>query len=113
MRTRRVIAVAATVAVACSVSASAWPPQPTPEDPVTRPARAGDPFDVVVPVPEQGRIGVGTGELTLHVLLVNKSARPQMVYDEWNSWGYYNVTLDLRTADGVHHAVAKVHANWD
>ena len=57
---------------------------------------------------ERGRIGT---DGALHVIIANTSdqpdAKPQSHFDEWNSWGYDNVTLEWKDAEGHWGTVTK------
>jgi hypothetical protein len=47
------------------------------------------------------------------VIIENISDKPQSHFDEWNSWGYYNLSLQWTNADGKTGTVAKVPRGWD
>ena len=49
----------------------------------------------------------------LHVIIENISNKPQSHFDEWNSWGYCNLSLQWTDADGKTGTVAKVPRGWD
>jgi hypothetical protein len=50
----------------------------------------------------RGLIGVG-GKYQrhqLHVVVTNVSDEPLRIWDQWNSWGYHNLTLSLKLENG-------------
>ena len=49
----------------------------------------------------------------LHVIIENISPKPQGHFDEWNSWGYNNLTLQWTDAQGRKGTVTKVPREWD
>jgi len=49
----------------------------------------------------------------LHVIIQNISQKPQGHFDEWNSWGYGNLTLQWTDAQGMKGTVTKVARGWD
>jgi hypothetical protein len=44
----------------------------------------------------------------LHVIIENVGDKPQSHFEEWNSWGYGNVTVEWTDASGKSGTVAKV-----
>jgi hypothetical protein len=61
-------------------------------------------------VPERGR-QIATSPL--HVIIQNISDKPQSHFDEWNSWGYGNLSLHWTDSDGKTGTVTKVARGWD
>ena len=49
----------------------------------------------------------------IQVVIENTSDNPQAHFDEWNSWGYYNLTLAWTDRKGNTGVVEKVPNNWD
>ncbi|MFI5380151.1 MAG: hypothetical protein ACHRHE_12705 [Tepidisphaerales bacterium] len=64
---------------------------------------------VSLAVVERGRQSTGS---PLHMIIENVSKQPQSHFDEWNSWGYGNVTLDWTDAQGHTGTVTKVPGAW-
>jgi hypothetical protein len=64
-----------------------------------------------------GRAGITMAHSTLHdfelpprdfyVLLSNVSKQPQVVWEDWNSWGYQAISFELITADGKKYVLSK------
>ena len=52
--------------------------------------------------------GAHSTKLPLHVIIDNISDKPQSHFEEWNSWGYGNVTVEWTDAGGKTGTVAKV-----
>jgi len=48
----------------------------------------------------------------LRVIIENVSDKPQQHFDEWNSWGYFNLTLEWTDASGKTGTVRKVARSW-
>ena len=42
-----------------------------------------------------------------YVVLTNISDRPQAVWEEWNSWGYQNISFEFTTSDGRKYVISK------
>jgi len=63
---------------------------------------------VLLAVPE----GYETAKFPLHVIIENLTDQPQNHFEEWNSWGYGNLTVEW-TADGKTGTVKKVPGSWD
>jgi hypothetical protein len=67
--------------------------------------RGGRPFSVTV-VPahssaESRRINIqDKSTRPFHVALTNVSARPQWVFETWNSWGYQAISFEFTMSDG-------------
>jgi hypothetical protein len=59
---------------------------------------------VSLAVPE----GYNTLKSPLHVIIENVSSAPQQHFEEWNSWGYGNLTVAWTAADGTTGTVKKV-----
>jgi hypothetical protein len=80
-----------------------------------RPATASQPAALrcTIAVPERGVIVTGPGHPPLHVVLENVSDHPLRLIDEWNSWGFFNLTLNFTTPDGAKHKIEKVGRDWD
>ena len=57
--------------------------------------------------------GYKTTNSPLHVIIENISDKPQRHFEEWNSWGYGNLTLEWTDANGKTGNVAKVPGSWD
>ena len=57
--------------------------------------------------------GYETTKSPLHVIIENISDKPQSHFEEWNSWGYGNLTLEWSDANGKTGNVAKVPGRWD
>ena len=77
--------------------------------------RADDKIAVTI-VPEQSEVGPdGTYQAKINyyhsfgVVIANKSSDPVRVWEDWNSWGYYNLTFDVKLANGkVYHLKKKL-----
>jgi hypothetical protein len=82
------------------------PAQPAP------PAATQPSLTCIVAVPERGVVQLGPGHAPLHVVLTNVSDRPLRIIDDWNSWGYFNLTLQYTAADGTSHKIEKVGRDW-
>ena len=64
-----------------------------------------------------GRAGITMAHRTSHdselpnrdfyVLLSNVSKEPQIVWEDWNSWGYYSISFELTTNDGKKYILSK------
>ena len=52
--------------------------------------------------------GAHTTKSRLHVIIENVGDKPQRHFEEWNSWGYGNVTVEWTDAGGKTGTVAKV-----
>ena len=52
--------------------------------------------------------GAHSTKFPLYVIIENISDKPQSHFDEWNSWGYGNVTVEWTDAGGRTGTVAKV-----
>ena len=75
--------------------------------PTTKPAEPAAPLSVRIGVQEPN-VGVAyQKDPVIHIVLTNTSAVPLGILDEWNSFGYFNMTLDYTLADGTHHSMAK------
>jgi hypothetical protein len=57
--------------------------------------------------------GYDTTKSPLRVIIENISDKPQGHFEEWNSWGYGNLTLEWTDASGKTGNVAKVPGSWD
>jgi hypothetical protein len=57
--------------------------------------------------------GYQTTKSALHIIIENISDKPQRHFEEWNSWGYGNLTLEWTDANGKTGNVAKVPGSWD
>jgi hypothetical protein len=57
--------------------------------------------------------GYNTTKSPLRVIIENISDKPQRHFEEWNSWGYGNLTLEWTDANGKTGTVAKVPGSWD
>ncbi len=64
---------------------------------------------VAEPLAEKDGLKVSIGEANLElrqgdphisVVLQNSSSKPINVFQEWNSWGAYNLTLEITSVDG-------------
>jgi hypothetical protein len=81
--------------------------------PATIPSTATLKISIAVPegaIPLRGRDTrplKGQDHPHLHVVFENISAAPQSILDEWNSFGYLNLTIDYTTPDGVKHEIYK------
>jgi len=75
--------------------------------PSSQPALAPAGLSIRVAVPERGTVSVGDGHPALNVVIENTSATPQGVIDEWNSWGYFNLTLEYTFPNGVRKSIVK------
>jgi hypothetical protein len=58
--------------------------------------------------PENTRLAYMDSTSHFHVLVQNKSAQPQKVWEGWNSWGYYARSFELSQDEGKHWIVAKL-----
>jgi hypothetical protein len=67
-------------------------------------------FKVYIPVMESD--GFLRTNSSLHVIIENVSDKPQKLFEEWNSWGYDNLTLQWTDAQGKTGKVAKVPGFW-
>ena len=56
--------------------------------------------------------GHRTTNSPLHVIIENASGEPQSHFEEWNSWGYGNLTVEWTDAAGNTGKVAKVPGVW-
>jgi len=77
--------------------------------PSSQPALAPAGLSIRVAVPENATVPVGGGRPALQVVIENTSATPQGIIDEWNSWGYFNLTLDYTLPNGIRKSMAKKH----
>ena len=106
-------AIAGTVIGLLGVCCSACAPPPTPEferAPVPVPAPVSTPstspasdagLTVRVAVQEPNIAPLNSSRPALHLVFTNVSATPLSVFDEWNSWGYFNVKLEYTLSDGT------------
>jgi hypothetical protein len=103
MRTRRVMAVTAIGmgVIAATFSGASAPPATGPSDITLR-----------IALPEPNIAPLKIDGPTLHVILQNTSVSPQRILDEWNSAGYFNLTLDCTLADGTHQTMTKQQRGW-
>ncbi|MBC8065873.1 MAG: hypothetical protein H7Y17_13655 [Chlorobia bacterium] len=72
------------------------------------PAKGPD-IRVLLAVPE----GHGTTKSPLHVIIQNLTDKPQSHFEEWNSWGYGNLTVEWTDTEGKTGTVKKVPGGWD
>lgn len=73
-------------------------------------ARAG----AAAPIPDlKISLAVQEDSAYLHIIIENTSNKPQRHFDEWNSWGYFNITLRWTDRDGKSGTVTKVPRGWD
>jgi hypothetical protein len=49
----------------------------------------------------------------LHVIIENAGNMPQQHFEEWNSWGYGNLSVEWTDAAGEQGTVSKVPGSWD
>ncbi len=63
-------------------------------------------------MPERGVVVAVDAESHFHVVIENVSTEPQPIIDEWNSWGYFNLTFEYTAADGQRHAMEKLPRAW-
>jgi hypothetical protein len=47
-----------------------------------------------------------------YVLLSNVSKQPRIVWEDWNSWGYYSISFELTTNDGKKYVLSKRQAGF-
>jgi hypothetical protein len=47
-----------------------------------------------------------------HVLITNISSKPVGVWQEWNSWGYYCLQIEIVERNGTRHLLKKKSANF-
>ncbi len=48
-----------------------------------------------------------------HVLLTNLSAREQRVWKDWNSWGYFNLYIQMQTAESTIRITRRNPGGWN
>ena len=48
-----------------------------------------------------------------HVLLTNNSEKPIVLFEEWNSWGYFGLSFDITYSDGRKVHSTKFSSGWD
>ncbi|GAA4362923.1 hypothetical protein GCM10023185_31240 [Hymenobacter saemangeumensis] len=63
-------------------------------------------------VRQQDIISIADSSSHFHVLLTNTSAQPINIFEEWNTWGYYNLFFELTYPDGRKKTVSKGAENW-
>jgi hypothetical protein len=73
---------------------------------------ASDLLKVSVSVQETEPDLVIGGKIPLHVVIENISSAPQNVFEEWNSFGYFALTLEYATQDGVKGVMCKRIVGW-
>jgi hypothetical protein len=64
---------------------------------------------VSLAVPE----GYKTVSSPLHVIIENVGNTPQQHFEEWNSWGYGNLSVEWSDESGNEGTVSKVPGSWD
>jgi hypothetical protein len=64
---------------------------------------------VSLAVPE----GYKTTSSPLHAIIENVGKAPQQHFEEWNSWGYGNLSVEWSDANGNRGTVSKVPGSWD
>ncbi|EEF57018.1 hypothetical protein [Pedosphaera parvula] len=47
-----------------------------------------------------------------YVVVSNVSDRPQRVYEDWNSWGYFSLSFEVRTAQGKVVKITRSERDW-
>lgn len=48
-----------------------------------------------------------------HVLLTNVSPHPVILFEEWNSWGYYGLSFEITYPDGRKLLATRAPRGWD
>jgi hypothetical protein len=48
-----------------------------------------------------------------HVVVTNVSEKPAKIWKEWCSWGYFNLSLEARDAEGKVVSISKRPRGWD
>ena len=87
---------------ACELTRTAAPNSTT-----TKPTTAPSGLTIHVGVGEPNLPPLRPGGPTLHVVFRNGSATPVSLMDEWNSFGYFNMTLAYTLPDGTRGTMAK------
>lgn len=90
--------------LAMGMLASAFVPPPEPPSPLR--------VSIAIPIHRGMRalpIGPGT---RFHVVVTNTSDKPQRLWREWCSWGYYNLSFVLKDADGRSIPLQKKVRGW-
>ena len=64
---------------------------------------------VALAVPE----GYGQAKKPLHVIIQNTGDKPQHHFEEWNSWGYGNLTIQWSDESGKTGTMTKISKGWD
>lgn len=85
--------------------------------PATRPSVADDHagqalLKLRIAVPERNAMVAQDEHSHFHVVIENVSDRPQQIYDEWNSWGYFNLHFEFWTPDGERKMMKKLGKSW-
>lgn len=81
-------------------------PAPQPDkssDPVALPAQLGGLKVSIAPTyrnPNSPTIELHKGDPHINIVLQNVGDKPLSLYEEWNSWGAYNLTLEISAIDG-------------
>lgn len=67
---------------------------------------------VAIPVHRGNRVLSLGPNTRLHVVVTNMSNKPQRLWREWCSWGYYNLSFELKDAQGKMTALKKRVRGW-
>jgi hypothetical protein len=72
-------------------------------------------LEVSIAIPQQGDqrvLDYSARNPHFHVLVTNTSDRPQRIYQEWCSWGYYALWFELSDAKGNTWTARKTETVW-
>jgi hypothetical protein len=77
-----------------------------------RSATAPNGLTIRIGVPEPNIPPIKRDGWTIHVALENTSDQSLRIFDEWNSFGYFNLGLDYELADGSRGSLKKIGRGW-
>jgi hypothetical protein len=64
-------------------------------------------------IPEQGLWIIDDNKGQIDVVIQNCGDRDVRLYDSWNSWGYYNISIAWTDSDGNRGTIRPVAREWD
>lgn len=86
-----------------ALTAARAQPSPQLEMPVALPAELGGLKISIAPTfrrPDSSAIELHKGDPHINVVLQNVGDKPISLYEEWNSWGAFNLSLEISAIDG-------------
>jgi hypothetical protein len=70
-------------------------------------------IELSIPHGESGRtLFIGAGHNPIGVIFHNNTDSAARMYEDWNSWGYYNISFEIETPDSIYHVRKKQRVWW-